>query len=433
MENLQVIIMAGGKGTRIRSVADDIPKPMIPIAGKPLLERQIEFFARNGILEITISIGYLGHIIKEYLGNGERFGVRIRYIDETSPLGTAGALRFSAPDPELLLVVNGDILFDFDLERMVTYHREKHADITLFTHPNQHPYDSAIIIADSDGRIVQWLNKEELREDVPNRVNAGIHLIQREVLDFGSPVWDKQIVDLDREILKPNIRNKRMFAYDSPEYVKDMGTPERLRQVEKYFAAGIVAARNMRNKQKAVFLDRDGTINRYVGYVSKPEQLELLDGAAEAIRRINRSPYLAIVVSNQPVIARGECSFEEMRKIHNRLEMLLGDEGAYLNAIDFCPHHLDSGFQGEVKKLKIDCVCRKPKPGMLIRMAERYNINLSASWMIGDSWRDMEAGISAGCRTVYIGDGNDNTVKATYMVRNVLEGINRIFMMCDYV
>lgn len=429
MEALQVIIMAGGKGTRMRSIARDIPKPMISVAGKPLLERQIEFFIRNGVHEITISIGYLGHIIKEYLGNGERFGVKIRYIEETSPLGTAGALRFSTPGPELLLVVNGDILFDFDLERMITYHREKHSDITLFTHPNQHPYDSAIIIADFDGRIVQWLNKEEMREAVPNRVNAGIHLIQREALDFGNSVWDKQVVDLDREILKPNIHNKKMFAYDSPEYVKDMGTPERLLQVEKDLAAGIVAARNLRKKQKAVFLDRDGTINRYVGYVSKPEQLELLDGAAEAIRRINRSPYLAIVVSNQPVIARGECSFQEMCAIHNRLEMLLGSKGAYVDAIDFCPHHPDSGFSGEVKELKFDCICRKPKPGMLIRMAERYNIDLSASWMIGDSWRDVEAGISAGCRAIYI--GNDNIEGAKYKVQSVLDGINRILVAYD--
>lgn len=429
MEALQVIIMAGGKGTRIRSIVSDVPKPMIPIAGKPLLERQIEFFVRNGVHEITITIGYLGHIIKEYFGNGERFGVKIRYIEETSPLGTAGALRYSAPGPELLLVVNGDILFDFDLERMVTYHRERHSDITLFTHPNQHPYDSAIIIADFDGRIVQWLNKEDPREDVPNRVNAGIHLIQREALDFGNPVWDKKIVDLDREILKPNIHRQKMFAYDSPEYVKDMGTPERLRQVEKDLLAGIVAAKNLRKKQKAVFLDRDGTINRYVGYVSNSEQLELLDGAAEAIRRINRSPYLAIVVSNQPVIARGECSFDGMRKIHNRLEMLLGNEGAYLDAIDFCPHHPDSGFPGEVKELKFDCACRKPKPGMLMRMAERYNIDLSASWMIGDSWRDVKAGISAGCRTIYI--GNDNAEDAKYKVQSVLVGINHVLVADD--
>ena len=235
-------------------------------------------------------------------------------------------------------------------------------------------------------------------------MNAGIHLISRKVLNFDSDVWLKSKVDLDRDILKPAIATKRVFAYDSPEYVKDMGTPERYRQVEADFQSGIIAKKNLRRSQRAIFLDRDGTLNRHIGFLNKPSQLELLEGVAQAVKLINQSQYLAIVVSNQPVIARGECTFAEMRQIHNRLESLLGAQGAYLDAITFCPHHPESGFDGEVKALKIPCECRKPKPGMLLKMAEKYNIDLTNSYMIGDDLRDVEAGISAGCRSIYMGE-----------------------------
>lgn len=395
--------MAGGKGTRIQSIAEDIPKPMIQIAGKPVLEHQIKFFKNCGINKITISIGHLGNVIKNYFQNGEKFGVEIEYIEENEPLGTAGALRFVNADENLFLVVNGDIIFDFDLNRMLEYHKIKNSDITLFTHPNQHPYDSSIIDTDDNGQITRWLNKEDDRDNFPNRVNAGIHLINRAALDFDSNIWNKTKVDLDRDILKPSIFTKKIFAYDSPEYVKDMGTPERYHQVDSDFKAGIITAKNLKQKQRAIFMDRDGTINRYLGFINRAEQIELIEGAAAAIKLINQSPYLAIVVSNQPVIARGECTFEEMKRIHNRLQMLLGFEHAYVDDIIFCPHHPDKGFPNEIPKLKYDCDCRKPKPGMIFEMARRYNIDLKNSYMIGDSFRDIEAGNAAGCQSIYIG------------------------------
>ncbi|MBR1420331.1 MAG: HAD-IIIA family hydrolase [Selenomonadaceae bacterium] len=422
--NLQVVIMAGGRGTRIQSIASDIPKPMIRVCGVPVLEHQLKFFSRAGIKNVTISIGYLGTVIKDYFGDGNQFGVHIDYIEENEPLGTAGALRFLSDKADLFLIVNGDILFDFDLYRMLEYHNLKSADATLFTHPNQHPYDSAVIDANVDGRIVRWFNKEEERSDVPNRVNAGIHMLSRDFLDFGSEIWRKSKVDLDRDILKPNISRKKIFAYDSPEYVKDMGTPERYHRVSADFESGIISAKNLKNRQKAIFIDRDGTINEYVGYVNCPEQLELIDGVSEALRLINQSSYIAIIASNQPVIARGECSFDEMKRIHDHLQMLLGMEGVYVDDIIFCPHHPDKGFAGEVTELKFDCDCRKPKPGMLLKMAEKYNIDLSQSYMIGDSLRDVEAGIAAGCQSIYIGE---ESVTNCHCSKDLLEAVKYIF------
>ena len=187
-----------------------------------------------------------------------------------------------------------------------------------------------------------------------------------------------------------------------------MGTPDRYYSVCADYREGRVTGKNLKNKQKAIFLDRDGTINKYVGFLRNIDDFELIDGVAEAIRKINESGYLAIVVTNQPVIARGEVSFNELEEIHNKMETLLGKEGAYLDAIYYCPHHPHKGYEGERPELKIDCDCRKPKPGMLLKAAEDFNIDLSKSWMIGDGQNDIEAGINAGCKTVLIGDSNEN-------------------------
>ena len=151
-----------------------------------------------------------------------------------------------------------------------------------------------------------------------------------------------------------------------------------------------------------------GTINKYVGFLRNIDEFELLDGAAEAIRKINESGYLAIVATNQPVIARGEVSFDELEEIHNKMETLLGKEGAYLDAIYYCPHHPHKGYDGERPELKIDCDCRKPKPGMLLKAASDFNIDLSQSWMVGDGENDIKAGINAGCKTALIGNGKEN-------------------------
>ena len=408
---MKVVLMAGGRGTRIASVASDIPKPMIPIEGKPVLEHEIECLRDQGFTDLILTVSHLGHIIMDYFGDGsgispatgKPFGVSIQYYFEQEPLGNAGALyKLRDQLTEDFLLLNADAVFHVDFHRFVEYHRKKGGLVTLFTHPNNHPYDSGLIVADSDGAVTRWLAKEDDRSGwFRNRVNAGLHILSPKVLE--TPVSSAK-VDLDRQLLKPLAGTGKMFVYDSPEYVKDMGTPERYRSVCAAFREGRVQARNLRNKQKAVFLDRDGTINKYVGFLRDIDDFELLPGVAEAIRKINESGYLAIVVTNQPVIARGEVTFEELEQIHNKMETLLGQEGAYVDGIYFCPHHPHKGYEGEIPGLKMDCDCRKPKPGMLLRAAEDFNIDLGQSYMVGDSENDVQCGINAGCTPVLLAE-----------------------------
>lgn len=398
---MQVVIMAGGKGTRIARINSEVPKPMIPIEGKPILEYQINTLKNQGYTELILIVGHMGNAIQEYFEDGSKFGVRIQYITEESPLGTAGALFFLKEQlKEDFLLINGDIIFDVDIQRFWAYHRIQNSIATILTHPNDHPYDSGIIVADQDGRVINWLHKEEPRSWYKNRVNAGLHMLSPKVFSFFP---DLQKRDLDRDILKPLIGIGQLSIYDTPEYVKDMGTPERYYSVIKDLREGKVAARNLGRKQKAIFLDRDGTINEYVGFLKNIEDFRLLDGTADAIRMINESDFLAIVVTNQPVIARGEVTLEQLQEIHDKMETLLGQEGAYVDAVYYCPHHPDKGFEGERPEYKWDCNCRKPKPGMLLAAAEKYNIDLSRSWMIGDGENDVKAGQAAGCHVAMIG------------------------------
>lgn len=411
--------MAGGKGTRIASIKNDVPKPMIPIAGKPILEWQIDNLKACGLTYITLVIGYLGNVIQEYFGDGSKFGVSIDYFVEDSPLGTAGAL-FKMNLTEDFLLMCGDVILDVDFNRFIEFHQKNHAWASLMAHPNGHPYDSSLLVTEilppqepgglpvDTHRVIRWMNKEDERLYYKNRVNAGIEIISPVLLKETMKNYvprhpeNPDKIDLDRDVLKPNIPSGRICAYDTPEYIKDMGTPERYYEVEEDIKTGKVKARNLKNKQKAIFLDRDGTINKYVGFLTKPEQFELIPGVAEAIKMINKSGYLAIVVTNQPVIARGDCTWEELQSIHNKMETELGKAGAFVDRICICPHHPDKGFDGERVEYKCECECRKPKSGLFIHAAKDFNIDLSQSYMIGDSNNDMIAGGNAGCRASFL-------------------------------
>lgn len=432
---MKVVIMAGGKGTRISSVASDIPKPMIKICGMPILEHEINTLREQGFTDIIITVGHLRHIIMDYFGDGsgispvtgKPFGVHIEYYVEEKPLGNAGAL-FQLKDKltEDFLLLNADSVFDIDFNRFIGYHKSKGGLATLFTHPNSHPYDSGLLITDENNAVLQWLTKENERPRYyHNCVNAGLHVISPKLL---TQQIDSEKIDLDRHLLKPLAGSGKMFAYNSPEYVKDMGTPERYLCVCKDFEDGVITSKNLNKKQKVIFLDRDGTINKYVGFLRNIDDFELLPNVSKAIKLINSSGYLAIVVTNQPVIARGEVTVSELDNIHRKMETLLGANGAYIDGLYYCPHHPDKGFKGEVTELKFECECRKPKTGMLYKAAKDFNIDLSASWIIGDSRSDIQTGINAGCKAALISNaeskyGQDITADSLYSAVKEILGV----------
>ena len=428
MNKSEVVILAGGFGTRLSEVlGPHTPKPMALFNSVPLLEHQILLCKKYGFKNILILVHHLSEVIENYFGNGSKFGVKIDFYKEQNPRGTAGAVSDCV---DLLcddfLVIYGDTFLDVDLKAFYDEHTNKGSDILAFTHPNSHPYDSDLFKVDENNRIIK-IFRPKPEENYSNLVNAALYVAKKDM--FSEHVKTNGVIDIAKNLFPILIdKKKKLMSYKSVEYIKDMGTPERYLAVSKDLENGCVENLSVRNKRKAIFLDRDGVINKEVGHLSNIDDFSLLDDVAEAIKIINKSGYLAICVTNQPVIARGELTFSGLDKIHCHMEAKLGEKGAYLDDIFFCPHHPDKGFDGEVKELKYKCECRKPKPGMLFEAAKKYNIDLNLSWTIGDHLRDIMAGENAGTKTIYISNlKHDLSMKIDHKFDNLLGAIKYIF------
>lgn len=425
---MKAVILAGGKGTRLGELTKEIPKPMIPICGKPLLEYQIEWLKRYEIKDIWITVNYLKESILDYFWKGENHGVNIRYYEESEPLGTVGGIK--ALEKELnedFIVVYGDVMVNMHLGYLINFHQQKKSDLTLVVHPNDHPYDSDLLETNEDGRITLFHPKPHSPgKYYGNLVNAGVYIMSPVVFDYLKK--DKK-ADFGKDIF-PKITDKiHMYGYNTSEYLKDMGTPERLKKVSFDLESGRIIRKSYEFPQKAIFLDRDGVINDDTELIHRPEDFKLYNHTARAIRKINQSDFLAIVATNQSVVARNLCTEEELKIIHNKMEQDLGHEHAWLDRIYYCPHHPDKGFPEENEVYKIDCECRKPKPGMLIQGAKEYHIDLSSSYMIGDNERDIAAGKAAGCITVGVatGKGLDTTkLLPDYFFNDLKEAVDFI-------
>ena len=370
-----------------------------------MIQWQIENISKYGIYEFVLIVGHLGDKIQKYFEDGKRFGVHIRYIEESTPLGSAGALYYLKDRiwTDNFLLVYGDVMFYLDWNRMMEFHEYNRSKATLLVHPNAHPFDSDIVVLDKNNhvkRIDSKLNKRNFWYE--NCVNAGLYILSSDILQ-GIEIPGK--LDLEKELLAPLMMQDQVYGYRTPEYVKDAGTPERFLKVEKEQTAGVWERKCLNRKQRCVFLDRDGTLNQYKGLIYQEDQLVLEDGAAEAVRLLNEEGYLAIVITNQPVVARGMCDIEDVNRIHRKLQVLLGEQGAYMDDLVFCPHHPDKGYPDENPRYKITCNCRKPAIGMIEQMVEKYNIDLSQSYLIGDSTVDIQAGVNAKVRTILIHTG----------------------------
>ena len=426
------VIQAGGMGTRLYPLThDEIPKPMLRLDGKPMIEWQIDCLKRYGVKEYIIVVGHLGDKIKEYFGDGTCLGISVSYLEENEPLGSAGALFYLKDTlrEKKFFLIYSDVMFDIDIDRMIAFHEKKQALATILVHPNAHPSDSDLVVMGDDGRIIAFDDRDNIRTYwYDNIVNAGIHILDGEMLkELDYP----RKIALEKELLAHFIPLGRVYGYRTTEYVKDVGTVDRFKNAENDKKKKIWTARNLSQMQKCIFLDRDGTINKYKGLIAHEDEFELEENAAEAIRKINESGYLAIVVTNQPVVARGMCDIDDVKTIHKKMTVLLGEQGAYLDDIIFCPHHPDKGYPEENRKYKIDCSCRKPKTGMIEKMKERYNIDLSMSYMIGDSTVDVQTGVNSGMSTVLLrcGQGGKDRkydVKPDMWADDILDAVTKI-------
>jgi histidinol-phosphate phosphatase family protein len=381
---MQVVILAGGKGTRLGKLTHSVPKPMVRLAGKPILEYQIELARACGFAELILLTGHLNKVIEDHFRDGRDWGVSIRYCRESSPLGTAGALKeIEDVLGDDFLVFYGDMVMNVDLAELARFHARHQPLATLVVHPNNHPEESDLVELDATGRVKAFHPKPRTgKHYYRNCANSALYVISRGLLRF---IPKGQAADLGRDILPQVVgAGQTLWGYDTPEYIEDVGTPLRLQETERDILSGKFGRLSRRTPRGAVFLARDGVLNAAVDRWASAEQLQLPPGVAAAVRWINQSEYLTVAVSNEPAVAQGWLSEAELERIHAKLDTLLGVERAYVDRIDCCPHPPEAA------------------PGMIRTAAEKLNIDLAHSWMVGAQAADIEAGARAGCKTILL-------------------------------
>jgi histidinol-phosphate phosphatase family protein len=403
----QVAILAGGKGTRLEAALGGLPKPMAPIAGKPVLEHQIELARAHGFDDVVLFVHHKAEVIQNYFGDGAKWGVRISYVIEKEPLGTAGSLLSGLDQlADRFMVFYADTLVHFDLGAMARAHKSRGADATLFIHPNDHPHDSDLVEIDNRGWVTAFHPYPHPEGAyLRNLVNAALYVFEKKCLvSWTTPV---RKLDFGKDVFPGLLREgAKLFGYRARGYIKDMGTAERLARVNHDLESGMVAKKGSSAAPGVVFLDRDGTINVEVNRVTHHDAFQLLPGVPAALKELNRAAEPVIVITNQPVVARGETTEVGMRAIHNKMDTLLGAEGAYITDLYYCPHHPDKGYDGERVDLKIECQCRKPGIELIKQAQADWNVDLARSWYIGDTTTDMRTARNAGVRSILVRTGH---------------------------
>ncbi|MBI3378872.1 MAG: HAD-IIIA family hydrolase [Nitrospirae bacterium] len=426
---MDLVIIAGGKGTRLG--LKDTPKPMVEVGGKPLLEHQINLARQYAIKNIYILSGHLSEVIADYFGDGRKFGVNITHVIEKSPLGTAGAVKqLENRLNERFMVFYGDVFLDIDLKSFMDFDVKTHSIADIIVHPNDHPHDSDLVEIDDDNIVTAFYSKpHDKKQYYRNLVNAAVYILSPDIFDY---IPQDKPSDFGKDVFPPVLQSGEVISvYKTAEYIKDIGTIERLGKVSRDIMGGKVKMFSKKNKRPAIFIDRDGTIVKEVDLLHRVEDLELLPFSASAIKKINSSDYLSFLITNQPVVARNLCDTSVIAQIHNKLETLLGREGAYLNDIYFCPHHPDKGYPGENPDFKIDCDCRKPKTGMISKAVKEYNVDVESSWFIGDRTADIQTGKNAGMKTILVRTGNAGKdgkfeVSSDYIFDNIGDAVDFI-------
>ena len=438
LEDIQIVILAGGKGTRLLDIAKGLPKPLVPINQVAVIEHQIRLAQSQGFSKATILLSYQAQKIIEYLENLDIDDFYLEYIIEEKARGTGGALLdcYNKLGSDFL-VLYADTFILVDLPEFVKTYFSLKADINvgaqILVHPNSHPHDSDLVEMDDEG-LVTGLHgyPREAGLHSKNMVNAACYMLSKEALDLCKKKSALPQCDIAKDLIPQMLKNGlKINGYETLEYIKDMGTPNRLAEVENSIDSGKLKNRSFSTTKEVVFVDRDGCLNHEVGRITDPNKLRLIAQSGAAIQLLNENSLPVICVTNQPGVARGDISATKLNEIHNYLDYLLGLEDAFLDDIFYCPHHPDRGYEGEVPNLKITCDCRKPEIGLFHAAAKKYRIDFKKSWMIGDMTSDVLAANKTGLKSILLDTGHGgldlkHNVKPDYIFSDLYEACNWI-------
>ena len=417
-----IVILTGGKGSRVNKLLNGKSKPEINITSK----KKIIDFQINQLIKLKKKIFFLSHvsfnILKNYVNNNYSNKIKFEFIEEKKRSGTAGCLKHLINKKfNNFILIDGDLIFNVDLKKFLNFHKKKKSDCTLLIHPNNHPYDSDSVEINQNSKVIKIYPKRNIIK--PNLCLSGMRIIKKEILKNIHP--DK-FQDFTKDFLiKIFKKNKKIYGYNSREYIKDVGTPERIKQAKMDIKTKKYKLGNIQKKIPAIFLDKDGVIvelNKNINYQNN----NIFSFTYRALKKINKSPYLCVVVTNQPAIAKGILSINQLRKDLQKFETKLGSKKVYIDKIYFCPHHPEKGFKGENKKYKTDCNCRKPKNGMFLQAIKDLNIDKTKSFMLGDSFSDLSASKKTNIKFIKIGKEKFSTKRQPLNKKNLLDAVNYI-------
>ena len=360
----KALILAGGLGTRLRPLTDAIPKCLVPIGGRPLLDYWVECLAEAGIAEARINTHAHGRMSGRTSGRSTPMaGSAWRSRTSRSLLGSAGTVAANADladGAEQVVIIYADNLSDIDLRPLIAFHR-RHDDpmtMVLFRPPN--PRACGIAELDGEGRIVSFVEKPE--QPASDLANAGLYVVDAAAY---REIAAMRAFDLGFDVLPRFVGRMRGWVWGG--YYLDIGTHEALEQARRVAVEVFPDRPDSRRgrRRPAVFLDRDGTVIEHVHYLSDPALVRLLPGAAEALRRLRRAGFARVLVTNQSAIGRGMLTVERLDQIHAEMDRQLAASGATLDGIYYCP----DAPAGDDRTV-VEHSDRKPGPGMLLRAAD---------------------------------------------------------------
>ena len=376
----QAVILAGGRGTRLSPITDNLPKPMVMFHDKPFLEYLVEMVREQGFTKILMLLGYLPDKIMDHFGNGENWGVSIQYSVSSVDDETGRRLRIARPslDPTFLLMYC-DNYWPMPFDSMWQQYGQTHTQAQVTVYRNADQYSRSNLLVDKNSRVLTY---------DPSRSAPGLSGV-----DIGFLILENLVVDLmpdenlsfEHTVYPQLVAEGQLGAYVTDHRYYSVGSHERLPETDKFL-----------HRCPTVFLDRDGVLNERMPraeYVRTWDEWQWLPGAKEALGLLKSNGYRVIVITNQAGIARGDMTESGLSQIHGRLKSETIEAGGEIGAIYYCPHGWDEG-----------CQCRKPRPGMLFQGQKDFCLDLSRTYFFGDDERDAEAAVAAGCPCALISE-----------------------------
>lgn len=383
-----IVILVGGKGSRISDLLKGKSKPELHLTkNKKIIDYQLKQLVKYNKKIFFLSNSKLSSL-KKYLKKKYSKILNYELIEENKELGTAGALKnLENTKFDNFLIIYGDLLFNIDFKKLLIFHKQKKSDCTLLTHPNSHPYDSDAVKVDEDNKVKKiYIKKIKYK---PNNCLSGIKIINKKCFKF---IKKDKFQDFTKHFLISLIKSKKkIYAYSTREYVKDIGTIDRIKKARKELKTVKYKNGSLNYSLPAIFIDKDGVINKMDKKKHYQSIKHFFYNSIEALKIINNSKFLAVMITNQPAIAKGIISEKKFKNDLEYLTSKLGEKNVYFDKIYYCPHHPERGFKNEITKLKINCKCRKPNNGLFLRAINELNIDVKKSFMIGDQISDYEA------------------------------------------